>query len=123
MAARTSDRIVLSKNPKENLDAAKKIYKKHLELGNESPLKFLKGVKWEETGPKIDSTLEEHTQAELHKDLMEKHYANRDVEMPGISKALRLSIKFLKASFGETPKDLADWGIQVDDSPKAKPKK
>ena len=44
MATRTKGRVVLSKNAKENLDLAQKIYEKHLELGAESPLNILEDI-------------------------------------------------------------------------------
>lgn len=122
MATRTKGRVVLSTNPKDNLNAAKSIYDKHVALGAASPLNILQDVHWAITGLKIVPTLDQNTQAEFHKGESEKHYANRDKEMPEIVKALKLSINFLKASFGENPKQLSEWGISVDDSPKPKPK-
>jgi hypothetical protein len=122
MATRTKGRVVLSTNPKDNLEAAKSIYEKHVALGANSPLNILQDVNWSTTGLKIAPTLDEHAQAEFHKGESEKHYVNRDKEMPEIVKAVKLSINFLKASFGENPKQLTEWGISVDDSPKAKPK-
>lgn len=122
MATRTKGRVVLSTNPKDNLNAAKSIYDKHVALGAASPLNILQDVHWAITGLKIVPTLDQNTQAEFHKGESEKHYANRDKEMPEIVKALKMSINFLKASFGENPKQLSEWGISVDDSPKPKPK-
>ncbi len=122
MATRTKGRIVLSANPKDNLEAAKSIYDKHVALGAASPLNILQDVHWAVTGLKIAPTLNENVQAEFHKGEAEKHYVNRDKEMPEIVKALKLSINFLKASFGDNPKQLTEWGISVDDSPKPKPK-
>ena len=124
MALRTKGRVVLTTNPKENLDAAKSVYEKHLALGAASPLNILQDVDWAATGAKIAPTLIEHAQAEFHKGESEKHYVNRDKQMPEIVNALKKSIALLKASFGDNPKKLTDWGINVDDSPKVKaPKK
>ena len=124
MALRTKGRVILSTNPKDNLDAAKSIYDKHLALGTASPLNILQDVDWTITGAKIAPTLNEHAQAEFHKGESEKHYVNRDKEMPEIVNAVKKSIALLKASFGDNPKKLTDWGINVDDSPKVKtPKK
>jgi hypothetical protein len=120
MAGRTKGRVVLSKNPKDNLDAAKSIYEKHLALGAQSPLNILQDVNWAITGLKIIPTIEEHTKAEFHKGESEKHYVNRDKQMPEIIDATKKSIALLKASFGNNPKQLTDWGISVDDSPKVK---
>jgi hypothetical protein len=120
---RTKGRVVLSKNPKENLDLAKIVYDKHLALGAASPLKLLQDVDWAITGPKIAPALTEHSAAEFHKGEMEKNYAARDLRMPDITKGLKQSITLLKATFGENPKKLSDWGISVDDTPVSKPKK
>ena len=120
MAGRTKGRVVLSTNPKDNLDAAASIFKKHIELGTESPLRILEDVDWAITGPTVALSLEDHKLAEFHKGESEKFYANRDKGMPAIKNALQKSITLLKASFGDNPKKLSDWGIQVDDSPKVK---
>ena len=117
---RTKGRVVLSKNPKEILDTSQKIYEKHLSLGAASPLKLLEGVDWAVTGPKLVPTSKANDQAAFHKGEMEKQFLIRDVAMPDISKILKQSISLLKSSFGDNPKKLADWGVQVDDSPKVK---
>lgn len=117
---RTKGRVVLTTNPKENLELAQKIYQKHLELGAESPLNFLDDIDWSVSGPKIEATLADHNKAEFLKAESEKTYAERDKNMPEITSALKQSIAMLKAGFGKNPKKLADWGVKVDDSPKAK---
>jgi hypothetical protein len=118
--ARTKGRVVITSNPKAKLEVAAKIYEKHLAMGSKSPLVVLADVDWAVTGPNVAPALEAHNKAEFHKGEMEKEYANRDTRMPEIAKALKLSINLLKASFGENPKKLADWGVNVDDSPKVK---
>jgi hypothetical protein len=120
MPPRTKGRVILSSNPKDNLDAANSIFEKHVALGAASPLNILEDVDWSKTGPTIALTLAEHNQAEFHKGEAEKHYVNRDKEMPAIKDALKKSINLLKASFGDNPKKLTDWGIKVDDSPVVK---
>lgn len=118
--ARTKGRIVLTANPKENLVLAEKIYKKHLELGADSPLNLLEDVDWAATGPKIAPAIGYNDQAEFHKVESEKNYRERDRNFPEIIESMKRSIAILKASFGKNPKKLADWGITVDDTPKAK---
>lgn len=120
--SRTKGRVVLGKNPKDNLDAAKKIYDKHVSLGTDSPLLLLHDIDWGLTAPKITAGLQAHTDAEFHKGEMEKQYATRDKQMPDVVKAVKQSIALLKATFGDNPKKLADWGINVDDTPKASKK-
>ena len=40
--------------------------------------------------------------------------------MPEVTEGLKMSINLLKSTFAKNPKKLADWGIEVDDTPKAK---
>lgn len=75
---------------------------------------------WAILSPKVDAALDAHAQAEFHKGEMEKEYAERDKAMPEILKAVQQSVSLLKASFGSNPKKLANWGLAVDDTPKAK---
>jgi len=117
---RTAGRVVLSRNPKENLELAKKVYEKHVALGADSPLRLLEDVDWSVSGPKIADASRSNDQAEFHKGEMEKEYAKRDVLLPEVVNALKTSIKLLKASYGGNPKKLTDWGISVDDTPKVK---
>ena len=118
--ARTAGRVVLSRNPKENLELAQKVYDKHVALGADSPLKLLEDVDWSLSGPKVTAATTANNQAEFHKGEMEKEYAKRDLLLPEVVNALKASIKLLKASYGGNPKKLTDWGISVDDTPKAK---
>ena len=121
--ARTKGRVVLSKNPKENLDLAKKVFEKHVALGADSPLKLIEGVDWAVSGPKVAIANTAHEQAEFHKGESEKQYANRDALFPEVVDALKKSINLLKSIYSDNPKKLADWGISVDDTPKAPKKK
>ncbi len=120
--SRTKGRVVLSKNPKEHLDVAKTIYDQHIKLGDKSPLLLLEDIDWKTVEPKISTGLQAHADAEFHKGEMEKQYATRDLQMPDVTKAVKQSINLLKATFGDNPKKLADWGVNVDDSPKPKSK-
>ena len=119
MGTRTKGRVVLSRNPKENLDLAKVIFDKHNALGTASPLLLIEGIDWSVTGPKIVPTLGANAKAEDLKKQMEEQYALRDLSLPEIVKVMKMSIAFLKTSFGDNPKKLGDWGVNVDDSPKA----
>jgi hypothetical protein len=120
MGTRTKGRVVLSTNPKENLALAQVIYDKHVALGAASPLLLIEGIDWSVTGPKIAPTQNANTKAEDLKKQMEEQYALRDLSLPEIVKVMKMSIAFLKTSFGDNPKKLGDWGVNVDDSPKAK---
>lgn len=121
--AKTTGRVVIKKNPKDILDTSQKVFDKHTSLGTKSPLRILEDVDWSVTGPKIKPALDAHNLAEELKRQMEEQYSLRDAAMPEITKALKQSVNLLKSSFGDTPKKLAQWEIDVDDSPKAKKKK
>lgn len=118
--ARTDGRVNLGKNPKEKLDNAIEIAAKHKEMGAQSPLNVLEEVDWKTLQPKVEAALQAHNDAESHKLAMEKAYRERDAVMPEIEKALKASVKLLKASFNNNPKKLGDWGITVNDSPPMK---
>lgn len=118
--ARTDGRVELGKNPEQKLKNAKSIAEKHHELGAKSPLKVLEDVDWALVQPKVEAALQAHEQAEDYKMKMEQAYRERDSAMPEIEKALKKSVNLLKASFGDNPKKLGTWGIQVDDSVKPK---
>ena len=117
---KTKGRVVLSKNPKDVLDTTAKLYEQHKALGSKSPLNLLEDFSWDVTGPKIAPTQTAHKAAEDSKKEMEKQYGIRDMNMPEITEGLKMSINLLKSTFTKNPKKLADWGIEVDDTPKAK---
>lgn len=118
--ARTDGRVDFGKNPQEKLNNAKNIAEKHEELGAKSPLNVLEDVDWASIHPKVTAALKAHEDAENYKKQMEEAYRERDAAMPEIENALKKSVKLLKASFGDNPKKLGTWGIQVDDSVKSK---
>lgn len=118
--ARTDGRVDLGKNTQEKLNNAKNIAEKHEELGAKSPLNVLEDVDWATIQPKVTAALKAHEDAESFKKKMEEAYRERDAAMPEIENALKKSVKLLKASFGDNPKKLGTWGIQVDDSVKTK---
>ncbi len=116
MATRTPGRIVLSKNPKENLDLAKIIFAKHVSLGAASPLAQLDGIDLNAANAQVGSTLTLHEAAENFKRQMEESYRQRDAQLESIVLALKKSIALLKATYATNPKKLGEWGINVDDS-------
>lgn len=117
MGKRTSGRIELPKNPKELLNLAQQIVKKHQTDGAASSLNVLTDIKWEELGPVIDKTLENHLQAEEAKRKAEDLYRERDKHLTEISKIIRSTAALLKALHRENPKKLGEWGFEINDSP------
>ena len=116
MATRTTGRIVLSKNPKENLDLAKIIFAKHASLGATSPLAQLDGIDLNAANVQVGSSIALHEAAENFKRQIEESYRQRDAQLEPIVNALKKSIALLKATYATNPKKLGEWGINVDDS-------
>jgi hypothetical protein len=121
--ARTPGRIVLSKNPKENLDVARAIFSKHISVGAASPLLQLQGVEIGLISSTIEPAIALHETAENLKRQMEDAYRQRDVYLTEIKKLTNKSIKILKAVYSDNPKKLGEWGINVDDSVQNRKKK
>ncbi len=116
MASRTSGRITLPQNAKDNLELAQKLFIKHQELGTASPLNQLDGINLTDIISKIAPTIEAHNAAEEHKRKMEQNYLERDTQLPQIKSTVRKCIALLKATYATNPKKLSDWGVVVDDS-------
>jgi len=117
--ARTIGRIVISQNVEEMLTLASKVYQKHQEFGEASPLTNLDGVSWSVVGPTIEQALARQKEAEEYKKQMEKAYRERDLYTPAIREAVTASRNLLKAMNQKNPKRLIEWGFEVDDSAQA----
>lgn len=77
---------------------------------------------WTEEGPKIELGLQKHKEAEDLKDQMEKAYKERDLLVEGILKAVRASRDVLTGVNHDNMKRLSEWGFNVIESTKSKPK-
>lgn len=120
--AKTAGRIVISTNVADMLGQAKNVFEKHQADGIGSQLNVLQGYDWSVVGPTIEVALAKQVQAEELKGQMEAKYRERDQLLPAIEEILKASRNLLKSIHAKNPKRLADWGLQVDDTPKA-PKK
>ena len=124
--ARTTGRISISQNVEEMLTLASKVYQKHAEFGEASPLTNLDGISWSVVGPTIEQALARQQEAEGFKSQMERAYRERDLYTPAIKEAVAASRNLLKALNQKNPKRLTEWGFEVHDSapaaktPKAK---
>ncbi len=125
MPKTTSGRIVTSKSPKDILNTAELVYKKHIADGTTSELKNLVDYDWDKIGPTITTASNYNKAAEDYKGKMEEQYRLRDALLKPIDEITKASSKYLKGKYAKNPKKLADWGYQIDDTPKAKkaPKK
>ena len=117
--ARTTGRIVISQNVEEMLTLASKVYQRHQEIGEASPLTNLDGISWSVVGPTIEQALACQKEAEDYKKQMEKAYRERDLYTPAIKEAVTASRNLLKALNQKNPKRLVEWGFDVDDSAQA----
>ncbi len=116
----TTGRIVMSRTPKDVLDLAELIFKKHTTDGAASELKNLVDFDWNTTGPTIVTAQDFDKQAADFKGKMEEAYRQRDKLLKPIDDINKASAAYLKGKYRTNPKKLADWGFSVDDTPKAK---
>lgn len=123
MAALTTGRVSLPKNPKEGFELAAKIYKKHQDDGDKSELKQLVDIDWDVVGPTVATGLEYHAEAERLAGLAEEQYRLRDAISAKVQAANSDTASYLKGKYKKTPKTLVAWGFGVDDTPKAKKSK
>jgi hypothetical protein len=122
MSKTTKGRVILSANTRESLALAKKVYEKHLVDGSRSVLLSLDGLDWAITGPKLDTCLAKHEEAEALSKKTEEAYRQRDALLAEVNEILRASKSMLKGMYSKNPKMLGDWGYTVDDTPQQKKK-
>lgn len=117
-----SIRVNIPRNPKEFLDLAGQILKRHTELAENSPLNALVSHKWSDNGPKVAEALALHFQAEELKRKSEEAVNKRNVLIAELNDSVKASRDLLIGVYRETPKTLGDFGFVVDDSVRAKVK-
>ncbi|MDI1315919.1 hypothetical protein [Flavobacterium sp.] len=120
MPARTSGRIVIPTNPSDLLILAQKIYDKHVADGATSPLNAMSDYNWATDGPKVAPCKQNNDDAEDAAKKAEQFYRQRDVDLPQIKSIVQNSAAVLKSIYAKNPKVLGDYGLVVDDTPKAK---
>lgn len=113
-------RVQIFRNPEEIILLAGKVYAKHLEMGDKSPLANMEDFNWSDQGPKAVNALELHTRAEALKAQMEKCYRERDLFVAGLDEAVKGSRDVLTGVYRQNMKRMGDWGFSVDDTPKVK---
>ena len=120
MARRTAGRVFIPHNPADLLALAKQIFEKHLADGLASPLNFQQDYNWALEGPKIVSCTINHVKAKEAIMRAEKHYGQRDVDLPAIRAIIQNSAQLLKSIYAKNPKILSGYGFTVDDSKQTK---
>jgi hypothetical protein len=120
MSGRTSGRIIIPKNPGELLKLAQKIYDKHQADGAASPLNAMIDYNWAVEGPKVAPCKKNNDDAEVAAKRAEQLYRQRDLDLPNVRAIVQNSAAVLKGIYAKNPKVLGDYGLVVDDTPRAK---
>ena len=113
-------RIVISKSPEKLLALAKKVLKKHEDDGASSPLSALKDANWTDNGPKVAEADDLNAQAKELEKKVEKLYQDRDALLTSVELTVRASANLLNGIYKNSPKNLGEWGFEVNDTPAKK---
>lgn len=114
--AKSKVRVVIPSSPVSLLALAGKVYQKSQELGATSPLSAMQSNNWETNGPNVATALGYQQQAEALKKQVEKLYEQRDLLLGPIKQSVRSSRDILLGIYSENPKELGEWGYEVNDS-------
>ncbi len=109
-------KVVIPYSVVDLLDLAAKVYKKHLQMGNTSPLETMKSNRWDSNGPAIEKAMALQKQAEELKRQMESVYSQRDLLVASVRESVRASRDVLLGISRDNPKELGEWGYEVNDS-------
>lgn len=120
--ANTKPRVIIPRNPALKLKLAARIYEKHLDMADGSPLNAIESNSWSTTGPEIVNAQTLHQQAEEYKRKSELAYQQRDLLVAKIDESIKSSRDLLLGVHRKLPKSLSQWGFEVDDSPKSSKK-
>lgn len=120
--ANTKPRVIIPRNPALKLELAARIYEKHLDMADGSPLNAIESNSWSTTGPEIVNAQTLHQQAEEYKRKSELAYQQRDLLVAKIDESIKSSRDLLLGVHRKLPKSLSQWGFEVDDSPKSSTK-
>jgi len=84
-----------------------------------SPLSALLTHKWEVNGSQVANAVSMHEQAEDYSRQAEDAYAKRNLLLSEIDKSLKATRDLLLGIYHDNPKELVQWGFEVDDSVRA----
>ena len=122
MAKAAKMRVEIPRNPVELLALAAKIYAKHVEMADSSPLNNMQDHSWKTEGPTVATAQNLHKTAEEYKEKMEKTYRDRDLLIQSITQTGLASRDVLTGIHRANMKRMGDWGFSVNDTPRSKPK-
>ncbi|MBP9152596.1 MAG: hypothetical protein KBF73_09960 [Flavobacteriales bacterium] len=113
-------RIVIPKTAEKMLALSKLVYAKHTADGATSPLNALQDYNWGENGLKVAQAEALHAKAKELAKKLEKLYQDRDALLAPVEQTVRSSAKLLSSIYKSSPKNLGEWGFEVNDTPQAK---
>ena len=116
-------RVEIPTNATELIDLAGKVYKKHTELGPDSPLNAMVSHKWSDNGAKIAQAAALDKLAQDLKKQSEEAINKRNVLMPDIENSVKGSRDVLQGAYRETPRTLTQFGFEVIESARSVAKK
>lgn len=109
-------RVIISKSPDKLLALAKRVLDKHTADGASSLLNNLRDYSWTEHGSKVAAAEALQAQAKEMERELEKVYQNRDALLAPVEQTVRASAKLLSSIYKKSPKNLGDWGFEVNDT-------
>ncbi len=113
-------RVIIPKTTEKLMALADKVYAKHTADGASSPLNVLKDTDWNTNGSKLIAAKALHDQAKDMEKQLEKIYQNRDALLRPVDQTVRASAKLLNGIYRNSPRNLGDWGFEVNDTPAKK---
>jgi len=121
--ANTKPRVNIPKNPAQKLDLASKIYAKHSSMSDASLLNALQSHTWTANGPEVANAQTLHQQAEEYNRQAEEAYRKRDLLLSEIDESIKSTRDLLLGIYRDNPKELGQWGFEVDDTARSAVKK
>lgn len=109
-------RVEIPVNPKDLIDLAALVYKKHTDLGTNSPLNALISHKWSDQGSKVAEAALLHNQAEELKRQSEEATSKRNLLLADIGEMVKASRDLLEGVYRENPRTLGEFGFNVSES-------
>lgn len=121
--ANTKPRVNIPKNPTQKLDLASRIFAKHTSMAVASPLNALQSHTWTVNGPEVANAQTFNQQAEEYSRQAEEAYRKRDLLLSELDESIKSTRDLLLGIYRDNPKELGQWGFEVDDSVRAAAKK
>jgi len=113
-------RVVIPKTADKMIALAKLVYGKHTADGAASPLNTLQDYNWTDNGSKVAEADDLNAQAKELEKKVEKLYQDRDALLASVEQTVRSSAKLLSGIYKSSPKNLGEWGFEVNDTPQKK---